>query len=179
MIHFNCRVFKFESKLFLGHCAQNQQEIGTNKVAIKTCCFCLEIRTGCTVLAIVEIMGGIADVFIESFIPPINDAHIAVAFGVIGIALFLVYGTSQNNQIATFLYLVFTGSGIVTFIAKTIMDLIEVEKFGIEKEGYELMAILGNWTVVLFMLSIIKVYPWLCAYSFLQELMERKYDPID
>ena len=125
------------------------------------------------VIAIIEIFGGLGNLGRTPFTWNVFlAATIGVACGVV-----LLYGTIKNNQTATTIYLVFAVIAIVVYVIMAILIFVAAKEIAEEMnevDGNNYATVTeteGNiMGIVLLVGALIKVYLWLCVYSFLKEL---------
>ena len=152
------------------------------------CCCCVELQTGCIILAILGILGSFGSLSqgITAF---------SVASCVIGFIthLMLLIGAITKNVPATIIYLVLEAVAIVAVIAYGVVLIVtygsvkdeffaicnadptcqnlsdEEKEFAIEMTKYLPAAMI--------VAALLYVYFWLCVYSFLKELKASDTSP--
>ena len=148
-------------------------------MAFKICCFDVDLRTVCIVIAMHKMLGGVMFLSTTSFISPTNDPIIVGAYGGIGAGIFFLYGATKNNRTAIIIHLVFMGIAIVIFTVLAIILFMMMDQMEIKEETDGIMSSTGKmWTFFAFIL-LIAIYLWLCIYHFLQELKAGTYSPIN
>ena len=154
---------------------ERRQSIKTTiiKTSVKKCCFCLDLRIGCMVIAIITIIGGLCTLIRVPFTWYMTLAAIT---GTLSGSL-LLYGTIKNNITATTSYLVMEILGIVAYMLAAAFIFIETQKManayhenGLTKKAQE-TRVAGDLFGMLFVFMVLlQIYFWICAFRFIKDL---------
>ena len=157
-------------------------------------CFCIEIRQGCIIMAILGIIGrawaGVGNGIGWIYIIPIDYLHpwraiISISNGVIGMgaSASLLHGSIRNNKTTTRVYIVMLLVLIPLLFISTCFGMITVESDKwrdyyttdtCQNDNHCLKIVI--WTIYALALDIIDfcayIYFWICAYSYLHKLKQ-------
>ena len=129
--------------------------------SLKKCCFCVDLRIGAIVIAILDIVGGIT-----AFVTDYGKPEANFVAGVVSIiaGLCLLFGSIKYHETSTLVYLVLHMLSIVLY-AISMFVLVGVAS------GTALAAVLIPHTVGIFCTQIIiYIYFWSCVFSFYRGL---------
>ena len=143
------------------------------KTTVKKCCFCLDLRIGCMVIAIITIIEGLCTLIRVPFTWYMTLVAITSTLS----GALLLFGTIKNNITATTSYLVMEVFGIVAYMLATAFIFIESQttsnsyhELGLTKKAKE-TRVAGDLIGILFVFMVLlQIYFWICAFRFVKEL---------
>ena len=134
-------------------------------MGLNKCCFCVDLRTGAMIIAVLEILGGFS-VLGQSYMA----RYIVTCITLVVSGSCLLFGAIKYNWTATLVNLVFSAIGIVLCIIVTVMLFVAVGTVGMsgQNNAYWTTSIIQcvTWIACVF----VKIYFWVCVYSFYKNL---------
>lgn len=121
------------------------------------CCCCVDLRVGAIVIAILDIIAGLA-----GFGRGATWDNIIGCLALLAAGVCLLYGGIKYHQITTTVYLVFQMIGIVMYGIMVILMLVQ----GAASGNAQVLGVM----VALFLVACLQIYFWLCVFSFLKGL---------
>merc|ERR1712018_55064 len=132
------------------------------KMVFNNCCCCIELRTGCIIIGVLQILGGLGN-----FKPPLEWFTILLAIVSIISGCCLLFGSIKYNPIGILINLIFTAITSLFCLIVAIMIFYAVATYHTSREEFIGYMIAGG--VYLVALAI-NVYLWLCVFSFYKKL---------
>ena len=136
---------------------------------LKRCCCCIDLRTGCIIIAILGIITSAGwFTYTEK-----NDAYYVVLSGsIMGLIgnLSLLFGAIMTNKIAVAIYLILEFVQLMLNFAFSILVFVAYSATGGSESASNLLVI-GIMALIIMMVWI---YLWLSAFSFFLEIKRRE-----
>ena len=152
---------------------QYERRHSIKTVVIKKCCFCLDLRTGCIVIAMLTILAGLSTLIRVPFTWYMIFAAVTGSLS----GSLLLYGAIRSNITATTSYLVMEVIGIIAYLLATSFIFIETQISANEfyendlTKTAENTRMTGDLIGILFVFIILlHIYFWICGFRFLKQL---------
>ena len=128
---------------------------------LSKCCCCVELRTGAIVIAVLQILGALGNLWSRIGWETLVYAAIGVACG-----LCLLFGAIKNNAIGTLINLILTALGVFW----TIMIAGVFFYFSANADDSNVATYLAIAGVMAMIIGGLNMYFWICVFSFYKEL---------
>ena len=131
-------------------------------MVFKKCCCCLDLRIGCLIIGVLQILGGLGN-----FKPPLEWYTIITAIVNIVAGACLLFGAIKYNPIGTLINLITTAIAVIFVFIVAIMAFVVAGALGSHSDEFLVYIIAG---AVYLVAVAIEIYLWLCIFSFYKEL---------
>ena len=131
-------------------------------MVLTKCCFCIDLRVGAIIIALLEMVAAIGCIIVSSPFP-----WYVIMFEVCGLIAggCLLVGAISYHKIATTINLVLTTMSMVFYVIAGIV------LFVVTTGSHDPIGRSFNYVGALFIiLALINIYFWLCVFSFLRGL---------
>ena len=167
----------------------NESRLHGRRDSIKThvikhfCCFCLDLRIGCIIIGILNVLGGLSTNAVLFYRSVSWNIGLAAASTTVS-GLVLMFGAISSNYIATIVSLVFSTISFVSYSYTTISIFVTTqelanskENIGNEEEANQIR-VEGDLIGIIFLITtLVQIYFWICVLRFIRQLRNNVYTP--